>query len=133
MITQKHYGINDFPTKFAELRSERNLKQKEFADFLGIATGAVGGYENGSRMPNAKQIIKICEKCNVSADYLLRADTSVKSPDTTIQAVCKYTGLSEKAIEFLHNSRDAEGKTIYPILNIILNATADYNAERGIQ
>src|SRR5699024_9824252 len=43
-------------------------------------------------------IEKICKTCGVSADWLLGIST-VKTSDTTTQAICQATGLSEKAVQ----------------------------------
>lgn len=98
MLSQNY----DFHLNFQGLREEKGMTQKEFADFLGIATGAVGGYENRTRTPNTKQLLNICQKCNVSADYLLGLEEITK-PDNELKFVCEYTGLSERAVVILHN------------------------------
>ena len=44
---------------------------------------------------------KICELCNISADYLLGfTDNSTTDPD--LKAICNYTGLCENAVNHLH-------------------------------
>ena len=91
-----------FKKRFFELRESMNKSQSEFAEFLGIPTGSVGGYESGVKTPNSATLFKVAKKCNVSSDYLLGL-SNVKSIDAEVNAVCEYTGLSEKSVEHLHN------------------------------
>lgn len=80
---------------------EGKFTQAELADKLGVKREIVAFWESGSRVPNVFQIAKIAEVCGVPADYLLDM-TPNKTTDTTIQAICDYTGLSEEAVEVLH-------------------------------
>ena len=43
----------------------------EFADKVGISRQTVGFYLKGTRIPDAFTLTQICEKCHVSADWLL--------------------------------------------------------------
>lgn len=91
-----------FKERFTQLRG--NMTQAQFADFLGISRPTIGFYESGSRIPDAIGVRNIAEKCKVSADWLLGL-SDVRSPDMDLQSACKYTGLSEKAIDVLRSSR----------------------------
>ena len=73
----------------------------EFAKELGMSRQTLGFYLNGDRIPDIKAIRQICEFCGVTADWLIGL-SEVKSPDTTVQAVCAFTGLSEEAVNSLH-------------------------------
>ena len=57
--------------KLLELRREKDMSQAQFAEFLGISRQTVGFYESGERTPNADFLRVICERCHVSADWLL--------------------------------------------------------------
>lgn len=72
----------------------------DFAKTLGPSRQSLGYYLNGERIPDAHTVKQICERCNVSADWLLGL-SDVESPDTDMQAVCKYLGLSEETVSFL--------------------------------
>lgn len=95
------FDENLFRERFIELREDYDMKQAEFAEFLGIPTGSVGGYESGKKFPNGKTLFKISKKCNISVDYLIGI-SGVKSPDVEIEFICDYIGLSERAINELH-------------------------------
>ena len=95
------FDENLFRERFIELRKDYDMKQAEFAYFLGIPTGSVGGYESGKKFPNGKTLFKISKKCNISADYLIGL-SDVKSTNIEVKSICDYTGLSEEAINKLH-------------------------------
>ena len=59
-----------------ELRTERNLSQKETAADLGIGITTYCRYELGMREPNASLLDQMADYYDVSVDYLLgRTDT----------------------------------------------------------
>ena len=94
-----------FADRFIELRGKRT--QDEFAKFLGISRPTVGFYESGQRIPDAVVLRQIAEKCNVSTDYLLGL-TDEKTLDQNIQAICKKTGLTEKAVTQIILAKESE-------------------------
>ena len=94
-----------FADRFIELRGKRT--QDEFAKFLGISRPTVGFYESGQRIPDAVVLRQIAEKCNVSTDYLLGL-TDEKTPDQSIQAICKKTGLTAKAVAQIIRAKESE-------------------------
>lgn len=107
---------SEFRTRFCALRFEKGMVQKEFAAFLGISRATVGQYESGKRIPNADGVKAIAEKCGVSADWLIGL-SDAKNPDATIQAICKYTHLSEEALETL---KDMDRDTVQTVNCIIM-------------
>lgn len=70
-------------------------------DCLGVSAQAINQYKLGVSRPSLENLCKIADYYGVSVDYLV-GHTTVKSRDTTMQAVCNYTGLSEEAVEVLH-------------------------------
>ena len=57
--------------KLRSLRIEKNLTQKQVADWIGLAISAVSSYESGSRYPTYDTLIKLARMFHVSTDYLL--------------------------------------------------------------
>lgn len=94
------FDVSVFRERFHKLRKSFKLSQAEFAAFLEIPTGSVGGYESGDKTPNSATLFKIAKKCNISTDYLLGL-SDVQSTNAELKAVCEYTGLSEKAINVI--------------------------------
>ena len=60
-----------FSERVKELRLERKLNQKSFAEKLGVKQSCVSKWERGETLPDAEMIMGIVEFFNVSADYLL--------------------------------------------------------------
>jgi transcriptional regulator with XRE-family HTH domain len=60
-----------FPQRLKELREKTKLSQVGFAEKLGIGATSIFNYENENVTPRIDVIIMICEKFNVSADWLL--------------------------------------------------------------
>ena len=61
--------------KFCErlkmLRKERGLKQREMAEYLGLALNSYQCYEYESRYPEFRGLIAIADFFDVSLDYLV--------------------------------------------------------------
>ena len=86
-----------FKERLNQLLIESGKTIVAFAEALGTSRQSLGYYLNGERIPDAKMIRQICERCNVSADWLLGL-SDVKKPNADLQAVSKYIGLSDEAI-----------------------------------
>ena len=102
-----------FTKRFRELQGKRT--NTEFADLLGISRQTVGFYCNGDRIPDAVVLRQIAEKCGVSADWLLGL-VDITSSEIELRSVCKYTGLSEKAIKKLLWYKDIPNKPTNPCI-----------------
>ncbi len=61
--------------RIKEIRLKNNLNKKNFADSIGLSSSAMTYIENGSKIPSTETIIKICQKYNISADYILFGKT----------------------------------------------------------
>lgn len=57
--------------RLKNLRCEKNLLQKDIANYLNISTSAYGYYEQGKRKPDTETIKNLADFFNVSTDYLL--------------------------------------------------------------
>ena len=75
-------GINMFPIRLKELRSNKGISQAKLAKELGVSVGAVGNWESGIRLPDAKTIQRIADYFNATTDYLLgRTDEKKTAPN----------------------------------------------------
>ena len=54
-----------------ELREDRDLTQKEIAQYLGTTQQVYSRYENGENEMPVRHLIALCRYYHVSADYLL--------------------------------------------------------------
>ena len=93
--------IEAFGQRLKDLRNNKSQTDivKLIFEKTGVAITAqtLGRYENGKRKPDIEIIEALANTFDVSAYYLL-CRTDVKSVDINMKAMCKYTGLSEKAI-----------------------------------
>lgn len=56
--------------KLREYREKSNLSQREIADRLNISQPYYWSWENGKGLPDAKQILELCEVFNCSPNDL---------------------------------------------------------------
>ncbi len=57
--------------RLKELREDRDIKQKDIAEFLHIKQNTYSQYENGQRQLPVDALIALARFYNVSADYIL--------------------------------------------------------------
>ena len=57
--------------RLRDLREDRDLKQKQIADYLHIKQNTYSQYENGQRQLPIDVLIKLAKYYNVSTDYIL--------------------------------------------------------------
>ena len=98
-------GNSTFLIRFRELFNQKCRSQEELGDAIGAARSTVATWLDGRTVPNAYMVKAIAEYFSVSADYLLGLSNTV-SPDVSLRAAVKYTGLSESAVEWLHIGLD---------------------------
>ena len=65
------FDKNQFGARLKEVRKNAGEKQEELADFLGVWKSSISEMESGKKMTTAEKIALICERYNISADYLL--------------------------------------------------------------
>lgn len=56
----------------AELRTERDLYQKELAIYLNVSIGTISNYEKGVHYPDLDTLCKLADYFGVTTDYLLK-------------------------------------------------------------
>ena len=60
--------------RLRDLREDRDLRQVDVSEAVGIDQRTLSNYETGKTNPDSFAIIKLCDFYNVSADYLLGRD-----------------------------------------------------------
>lgn len=97
-----------------------DLSVTDFAQKLGLSRQTVGFYLNGNRIPDCETLVQICNKCEVSANWLLGLSES-KSPDPKVAEIMQYTGLSEKSVTVLHGAvTEPSAKASLDGLNLLI-------------
>ena len=82
---------------------EKGLNQAQLANGAGVSPSLISDMIQGKdRRYTHENIIAICRYLDISADWLLGL-SSVPALDPDLRSVCKYTGLSSKAVKNLHN------------------------------
>jgi|GEM_PF-2137131 len=92
---QLGYNVN-----FRTLRENKGLTQKQLADELHIVHSTISDIEKGKNTPTIEQLQLYHDYFKVSYDYLL-GYTNVT--DVEMSKMSEYTGLTEKALEKLHD------------------------------
>lgn len=92
---------NTLNERLRECRKKKGVKQSEVADQLSVHRSIISYYESGTRKPSLEALIMLADFYNVSLDYLV-GRTDAPTTDRDLRAVCDYTGLSDRAIEKLH-------------------------------
>lgn len=58
-------------TRLMQLRSERNMTQKELATILKMDPSTIANYESGERKPKYEHLLRIADYFGVSIDWIL--------------------------------------------------------------
>lgn len=62
---------NAIGIRIYELLKKNRIKQKEFAEAVGLTEATISRYIRGSRVPNGRNITKIASALHTTTDYLL--------------------------------------------------------------
>ena len=95
-----------FPKRLKEIMKKRGENQTSLAkkiteQYVTIQRQTISLYMNGQSKPDTERLTTIAKVLDVSADWLLGL-SDVQSMDGEVKQVCKYTGLSQAAVERLH-------------------------------
>lgn len=89
---------NLISARVRETREALSLTQKQFAERLGVSRSTICLYEAGTSMPDAEFMHNLAQIAPFNAEYLLGL-SDVKTQETDVRAICRQTGLSEKAVQ----------------------------------
>lgn len=64
--------------RLKDIREDRDITQRELAEFLHIKQNTYSQYENGQRSLPIEVLIKLAEFFNTSTDYILELTDEVK-------------------------------------------------------
>ena len=90
--------------RIAQERIKFDLSQSIMADLVGMSRPNYTAIENSvsGRFLKDYQLKSICQKLNVSSDYLLGL-ISDPNPNADMMAIIKYLGISSESIQFIHS------------------------------
>lgn len=87
-----------FQQRLLDLRTEKNLTQKELADIIGVSASAIGFWENGINEPKATYLAKLSQVFNVSVDYLVGIPNEFTDTNRHPLHATDYTNEEQKII-----------------------------------
>ena len=99
-MESKNTCVEVFGKRLKELRKANGYTIEQFADMVGISKSTLGYYENDKRMPDIEILSRIADTLNVNADYLI-GRTNTTALKGKMKTVCEFTGLSDRAAEYL--------------------------------
>ena len=116
-----------FGKRLRELRKENGYTIDQFADMVGISKSTLGYYENDKRMPDIEILARIANVLNVNADYLI-GRTNTTAQKGKMKTVCEFTGLSDKAAEYLSELvKDKDYAKMSIIIHLFDELSEDYD------
>ncbi|MEN8078222.1 helix-turn-helix transcriptional regulator [Clostridioides difficile] len=133
--------------KIKQIRKDKNISQKKFAEILEIPVSTLANYENNHRQPNIETLYKISSALNISpVDLFPRVsdnDTNIENDDSYL--FCKEfetlagTYIFEKALDekndiiipFIKYINETYLKSKYDIDKILHTSTEDLMNNSG--
>lgn len=98
MLSNKTIG-----ERLKECRKAKKENQEDLAKLLNVQRQIISYYETGARTPNIEDLAILAKHFDTTVDYLIGL-SDVKSTNIEVKSICDYTGLSEKAINSLHEN-----------------------------
>lgn len=88
-------------TRLKELRTKKDIGQKEVGAFLGVSDSSIRKYESGERTPDPDSLTKLAQYFAVTTDYLLGVsdDPRPHNPSTGKEASARETRQLEQLLE----------------------------------
>lgn len=102
------------------LRRSSKLTQQQLADALGIERASVARYEDGSRTPPLKVMLRIADFFDTSLDYLTGREDDTYTPETFDVNITDIAA---------HNSSDKSPLTREQVNQIVQSALDDFKKE----
>lgn len=103
----------------SELRHDRHLTQREFANTIHVSVSTISNYEQGIHFPDIDKLIEIADYFQVTTDYLLGRCQYNISPD----AFSELLSSGKTVGEFIRDARQLP-KNRKEALALILNDMA---------
>lgn len=126
-MESKSTCVEVFGKRLKELRKANGYTIEQFADMVGISKSTLGYYENDKRMPDIEILTRIADTLNVNADYLI-GRTNTTAQKGKMKTVCEFTGLSDRAAEYLSELvKDKNYEKLSVINHLFDELTEDYD------
>ena len=83
--TEKEFNDIDFASTIYNIRSERNLTQKQLAEIIGVSDRTISKWEQGDTVPDLYSIRNICNKLDVSPSSIVKSKKTFKDRLNTLK------------------------------------------------
>ncbi len=126
--------------KLKELRTQKKINQQKLAKDIGVSRSTVAMWETDSSQPSNEMLLKLADYFNVSVDFLLGKENTVKrskdkimnnilvlleKKNKTIEELCKYLDISEYTFEDWIKGEDKTYNLYLPHIAEFFNVTVD--------
>ena len=126
-MESKNTCVEVFGKRLKELRKANGYTIEQFAAMVGISKSTLGYYENDKRRPDIEILARIADTLNVNADYLI-GRTNTTAQKGRQKTVCEFTGLSDRAAEYLSEIVEKKDYAKLSIINHLFDElTEDYD------
>lgn len=99
--------------RIKDIRTESKMNLQEFGELLGLPSSTCSDYEKDFAVVPSDIIIKICEKCNVSSDYLLGI-TNTRQIENSRIFCTRWVGIDKGSIfDDVKDDKEFEGNLIF--------------------
>lgn len=125
------------PIRLKELRAEKGITQKQLASAIGVSYGAIVGYENGKREPNAKAMVALERYFNVNGEFLRGESDQVVKPmvsDTELLELVRddLPSKLKKLADLLEDGQPAAVEVAYHLVDELVHIlTMENPAQRN--
>lgn len=100
--------------RIKELRNERNLTQKEFAELINVSTVSVSSYETGAKTPSLDMMVNISNICEVSIDWLC----GLTKKKSLYNKVATYAEAFELLVTLCETKYSEDNRTLLSIISM---------------
>lgn len=99
----KELSLEQVGKRLRRVRSQKELTREQFAEQVGISPQFLAEIENGKKGMSAETLFKICNRFDLSADYILLGKASSAQLSDPVQTALKsfpesYVELTEEII-----------------------------------
>ena len=100
----KDLSLNQVGKRLRRIRSQMEMTREQFAEQVGISPQFLAEIETGKKGMSTETLFKICNRFNLSADYILMGKTSSAQLSDPVQATLNhfpkpYIELTEEIIK----------------------------------
>jgi transcriptional regulator with XRE-family HTH domain len=89
--------------RIAKRRKSLKLTQEEISESIGLSNNHISNIENSHSIPSIETLMKVCEKLEVTPDYVLLGITKNSNEELVSQIYQKLKLCDEKKLKLIDN------------------------------